>query len=70
MPLRGPDPEHFLVSIEEAVRVLAELIETSPVMSVRSVADHLGGGAEHHPLAQRLGQPDRDGLGALVERRS
>ena len=42
MPLRGPDPEHFLVSIEEAVRVLAELIETSPVMSVRSVADHLG----------------------------
>ena len=42
MPLRGPDPEHVLVSIEEAVRVLAELIETSPVMSVRSVADHLG----------------------------
>ena len=32
-----------------------------------AVADHLGRGAEHDPLAQRLGQPDRDGLGALVE---
>src|SRR5512132_3441522 len=32
-----------------------------------AVADHLGRGAEHDPVAQRLGQPDRDGLGALME---
>ena len=35
--------------------------------AARFLPDHLGRGAEHHPVAERLGQPDRDGLGALVE---